>query len=221
VKRLPFSGATFCNGSSTEARSPALSGGSAIPEVHRRTAAVGEAAAGRSNLSNCGSRPILLKDSVSRVAQKYGPSAASFNVGRGGRPNLVPRATEIVLINPPTFHTGNWQLRSTPARNCGLYEFEFFNRIGQLQTAVVSTRERPFGGAPACTAPAAACPCSPPAAVTRPAAPRQWWRYWRAAPPALRLSLTMRSAAPKEHLRSARPQHYVPDCHKRIRLLLT
>ena len=41
------------------------------------------------------------------------------------------RATEIVLINPPAFHRSNWQLRSTPARNCGLYKFEFFKCAGK------------------------------------------------------------------------------------------
>ena len=84
--------------------------------------------------ANVSVRPILLKNSVSEGAEKIpGPQGLRF-ISDGGTRDFVLRATKIVLIDSPAIYAANWRLRSRLARNCAGCIFEFFNRIGQLQT---------------------------------------------------------------------------------------
>jgi hypothetical protein len=62
------------------------------------------------------------------------PSGPSFNFGRGGRRDLVLRATKIVLTELAAIRGSNSQLRLRLARNCDECIFEFFNRIGQKRS---------------------------------------------------------------------------------------
>ena len=96
-------------------------------------------------------RPILLKNSVCRAARKIAaPQRLRCISDAGGTRAFLLSATKSLLIGPLGIHRSNWRSRFNLARKFSECIFEFFNRIGHLETfigdAKISRKQSPADG---------------------------------------------------------------------------